>query len=86
MGEVRGESRDQGALFQVYLEVSIPADRLSQVIDAFAARSRPVRLRKGLARCCRSPASRSFSIAPTLARVLEGLPPRAPRNKKHLLR
>ncbi len=73
-------------MFPISPEVLIPDAHVSRVIDEFATRSRPVRRRQGLAGCCRSPASRAFSIAPALARVLEGLPPRAPRNKKHPLR
>ena len=38
MGHVRGESRDQVALFPVSLDELIPADHLSRVIDAFVAR------------------------------------------------
>ena len=38
MGHVRGESRDQSALFPVSLDELIPADHVSRVIDAFAAR------------------------------------------------
>lgn len=38
MGHVRGESRDQGALFPVSLDELIPADHLCRVIDAFVAR------------------------------------------------
>jgi hypothetical protein len=35
---VRGESRDQGAPFRASLDELLPADHLSRVIDAFAAR------------------------------------------------
>lgn len=38
MGHVRGESREQGALFPVSLDELIPADHLCRVIDAFVAR------------------------------------------------
>lgn len=38
MGHVRGESRDQSALFPVSLDELIPADHVSRVIDAFVAR------------------------------------------------
>lgn len=38
MGHVRGESRDQGALFPVSLDELIRADHLCRVIDAFVAR------------------------------------------------
>ena len=44
MGHVRGESRDQGALFPVSLDELIPADHLCRVIDAFVARLDPGRL------------------------------------------
>lgn len=37
MGHVRGESREQGALFPVSLDELIPPDHLSRVIDAFVA-------------------------------------------------
>jgi transposase len=38
MVHVRGESRDQGALFPVSLDELIPADHLCRVIDTFVAR------------------------------------------------
>jgi transposase len=38
MGHVRGESRDQGALFPISLDELIPVDHLCRVIDAFVAR------------------------------------------------
>ena len=38
MGHVRGEPREQSALFPVSLDELIPADHLCRVIDAFVAR------------------------------------------------
>ena len=35
MGFVRGESRDQGSLFPVSLDVLVPEDHVCRVIDAF---------------------------------------------------
>jgi hypothetical protein len=35
MGFVRGDSRDQGALFPVSLDELVPEDHLCRVIDAF---------------------------------------------------
>jgi len=35
MGVVRGDSRDQGALFPVSLDELVPEDHVGRVIDAF---------------------------------------------------